>query len=352
METKCTQPKGKGQSVVELAVMLPILLIIVVGLVELGSVLFTQMTVTNAAREGTRFGVAGGNDDDITTVVSSTLSSILSYDGQNANVYVIRGLTGDDGKFDTSTDDLDADSYWYVRHTISGTSPSQPVSPTVIEQSLNTPNAKIVIAQAFYDHESLLGLPFVDFLAGQAFLSSYTVMRMESPGVRQEGCMVLPIALHVSTITDECTEDADHDGHCEMNDIMSGVAPGNFGWLRWSSSQSQGSAGDLADMLSDPTLSLSTYQNPMDESDTTLNAGDWVWGNTGVSASSQVRDALDDLVGRQVRVPVWDIAGETPGIGARYHIVGFALVSITDWDFPNLDWISAELIAYPDDSCS
>ncbi|MDY7041668.1 MAG: TadE family protein, partial [Chloroflexota bacterium] len=116
MEAKCTQPKNsKGQSIVEMAVMLPILLVITVGLVEIGAILFTQMSVTNAAREGTRFGVAGGMDTSITTVVTTTLSSILSYDETNTNVYVIRGRTGPSGQFDTSTDDLHADSYWYVR---------------------------------------------------------------------------------------------------------------------------------------------------------------------------------------------------------------------------------------------
>jgi hypothetical protein len=343
MKAKCTQPKNKGQSVVEMAVMLPILLIIVVGLVEIGALLFSQMTVTNAAREGARFGAAGGNNRDITVVAQKALSATLNYDGDNTNLYVIRGKTGTDGRFDTSTSDPDADSYWWVEQTISGTTSTQSISPTVVESALAMSQTKVLIVQAFYDHKSLLGLPVIDYLADQVLLSSYTLMRMESPTVRDVGCRVYPIALHIDAINGR-----DPDTNM-MEDILVGESPGNFGWLRWSSSQQQGSADDLEDMLRDPSLSLTTYENPDDPSDTELNVGDMIWGNTGVSAGADVRDALDDLVGAYIRVPVWDTT-EGTGNNVKYHVHSFAIVKITEWDFPNLDWISAEYIG-PDTVC-
>ena len=82
-EAKHTRRWDKGQSVVELALTLPVLLIIMVGLVELGSILFSQMTVTNAAREGARFGVAGATDNDIMQVTQNALTTILNYDDTN-----------------------------------------------------------------------------------------------------------------------------------------------------------------------------------------------------------------------------------------------------------------------------
>ena len=349
MEAKHTQPKNKGQSVVEMAIMMPILVVIVVGLVEIGAILFSQMTVTNAAREGTRFGVAGGNDHDITLVAQEALSVTLNYNGNNANLYIFRGKTGADGHFDTSTSDLDAESYWYVHQTISGTTSiasSKLISPTKIESELGyMPDTEVLIVQAFYDHKSLLGLPVIDWLADQVLLSSYTLMRMESPALRDLGCRAYPIALHLSTITDDCTEDADGDGYCEMNNIMNGEGAGQFGWLRWSDDPHWGSAEGLEEMLRDPSLSLTEYVNPADSSDFELNKNDWVWGNTGLSAGAQVRDALDDLIGRYIRVPVWDNAN-----GGNYHVCCFATVSLTDWDWPNLDWISAEFIRW-DTTC-
>jgi len=338
MEAKHTQQKNKGQSVVEMAVMLPILLIIVVGLVEIGAVLFTQMTVTNAAREGARFGVAGATDNDITIVTQNALATILKYDDTNVNLYVIRGKTGPDGRFNTGSQDIRSASYWRVQQTISGTTPSQAVLPSTIESALAySPDVEVLIVQAFYDHQSLLGLSFVDFLADRMVLSSYTLMRMESPNVRDVGCKVYPIAVHLDSIN---TRDP---GTSMMTHILNGEAPGNFGWLRWSSEQQQGSATDLLAMLRDPSLSVTTYENPADPSDISLNKGDLIWGNTGVSASRYVRDALNDLVGSYIRVPVWDTTVGT-GVNAKYHVYGFAVVQLTDWDYPNMNWISAKFI--------
>jgi len=338
-EAKHTRRWDKGQSVVELALTLPVLLIIMVGLVELGSILFSQMTVTNAAREGARFGVAGATDNDIMQVTQNALTTILNYDDTNVNLYVMRGKTGADGRFDTSTDDIHADSYWYVRQMISGTTATQPVSPTLIESSLGySPDVEVLIVQVFYDHQALLGLPFVEFLADKIMLSSYTLMRMESPTVRDVGCRVYPIAIHQSSID---TRDPVTN---MMEDIWNGGAPGNFGWLRWPEDESWGSEPRLAQMLNDPSLSVTMYDNPDDPSDVSLNVGDRVWGNTGVSAGQDVQTALEGLRGRYIRVPVWEGTVEGTGIHAKYPVTAFAIIAITDWDLAAQDRISAKLI--------
>ena len=46
-----------GQSLVEFAVVLPIFLLILAGIIDFGLGLYSQMTVINAAREGARLGV-------------------------------------------------------------------------------------------------------------------------------------------------------------------------------------------------------------------------------------------------------------------------------------------------------
>jgi len=46
----------RGQTLVEFALVLPILLVLMVGTIELGVVMYTQIVVTNAAWEGARAG--------------------------------------------------------------------------------------------------------------------------------------------------------------------------------------------------------------------------------------------------------------------------------------------------------
>jgi Flp pilus assembly protein TadG len=47
----------KGAAVVEFAVVLPLLLVIVFGIVEFGFLMYNQAMITNASREGARFGI-------------------------------------------------------------------------------------------------------------------------------------------------------------------------------------------------------------------------------------------------------------------------------------------------------
>ncbi len=56
------ESKRKGQSLVEIAFILPILLLIILGLVEFGRALFIYAVVSNAAREGVRHGIVSPND--------------------------------------------------------------------------------------------------------------------------------------------------------------------------------------------------------------------------------------------------------------------------------------------------
>lgn len=54
--------KEKGQNLVELALVLPFLIIIVFGVLDLGRIFFASINLTNAAREGVRFLTMHPND--------------------------------------------------------------------------------------------------------------------------------------------------------------------------------------------------------------------------------------------------------------------------------------------------
>ena len=65
----------RGQSLVEFALVLPILLLIVVGILEFGIAFRTFQVVTNAAREGARTAVLRTTDAEVRGVVGRYLGS-------------------------------------------------------------------------------------------------------------------------------------------------------------------------------------------------------------------------------------------------------------------------------------
>ncbi len=49
--------REQGQSITEMAIMLPVLVLLIVGAIDLGRAFFAYVGITNAAREGARFGM-------------------------------------------------------------------------------------------------------------------------------------------------------------------------------------------------------------------------------------------------------------------------------------------------------
>ena len=60
---KARQPKPRrreaGQALAELAIMLPLMLILVIGVIEVNSAMNAYITVVNSARDGARLGSKG-----------------------------------------------------------------------------------------------------------------------------------------------------------------------------------------------------------------------------------------------------------------------------------------------------
>lgn len=54
---KFTRYKQSGAAIVEFAIVLPVLLIFIFGIIEFGFLLYDQAVITNASREGARSGV-------------------------------------------------------------------------------------------------------------------------------------------------------------------------------------------------------------------------------------------------------------------------------------------------------
>ncbi|WP_040379291.1 TadE/TadG family type IV pilus assembly protein [Dethiobacter alkaliphilus] len=66
----------KGQAIVESALVLPIILLLLLGMVEMGRMGNAYLTVTNAARHGARLGAVGGTNAEIAERVQSAATAL------------------------------------------------------------------------------------------------------------------------------------------------------------------------------------------------------------------------------------------------------------------------------------
>ena len=82
--------KKKGQALVEFAIILPILLMLVMGILQFAMILNAYLTILNASREGARTGIMGSSDTTIQNTVVST-SPILN--PQNLTVTILPNET-------------------------------------------------------------------------------------------------------------------------------------------------------------------------------------------------------------------------------------------------------------------
>jgi hypothetical protein len=84
----------RGTALVEVTLVLPVLLILFLGIVEVGFLLLAHVQVANAAREGARQGSLcrlNGNCDTLTDIVRATVfgeAQWLEMDGGNTQVVV------------------------------------------------------------------------------------------------------------------------------------------------------------------------------------------------------------------------------------------------------------------------
>lgn len=72
----------RGQALVELALVLPLLILLVMGTMEFGRVFHSYLIITNASREGARTGIIGKTDAEIITKVKDVAASLGLTDSQ------------------------------------------------------------------------------------------------------------------------------------------------------------------------------------------------------------------------------------------------------------------------------
>ena len=81
--------QDRGQELVEYAMLLPLLLLLLVGIIEFSIIVFSYDTIANAAREGARVAIIPANTD--ADVLAAVLDRALALDLEAGDVTITRG---------------------------------------------------------------------------------------------------------------------------------------------------------------------------------------------------------------------------------------------------------------------
>lgn len=80
--------RERGAAAVEFALVLPILVVILLGVVDFGLEINSQAIIANAAREGARTASLGGTSAEAITTVKSASASLLNISSSNPTITV------------------------------------------------------------------------------------------------------------------------------------------------------------------------------------------------------------------------------------------------------------------------
>jgi hypothetical protein len=209
LKTSCTSdahrmPKRKalGQSIVEFAILLPLLIMMLSGLIEFGFMLNYYLDIIDAAREAARF--AASDDplhDDATGVYVDPNPGFYN----RAQTVTLQSLTiGSGGQItlNPASDDVVVSVFSVLTTPTGGVVDKRfPLGPgevalynnktseldvtTDIEPALDAgaPNTGMVSVEIFYDYHMVLGLPWIRaFVPDPVTLYAYSIM----PNVHSE----------------------------------------------------------------------------------------------------------------------------------------------------------------------
>ena len=81
--------RENGQSVLEFALILPILLIIIGGIIDFGWLFYNQYARNNGAREGARYAVANASHQNSEAMITTKVNSVLPASAKNGLVVTV-----------------------------------------------------------------------------------------------------------------------------------------------------------------------------------------------------------------------------------------------------------------------
>jgi len=209
---------SRGQSLVETALFLPILIFMLAGIVEVSNLLITQNRVTTASRMAAGYGAKNYDRDnwsgvdgtafDMGVVALNTVTETMDLNSDLWDIWSIRAMTNVSGKIDPG--DFVA-THVYGNDAVVSNAEWATMADDIrldIEESLQSAclddgpgsypcaaNLEVVASVPFHNIETILGLNIWQW-TGFRRLQGLTVMRVR-PIVEAKGCPILPIAVNL-----------------------------------------------------------------------------------------------------------------------------------------------------------
>ncbi len=78
--------REEGQSIVEAALVIPLFLVVLCGIIDFGWIFSNQLSVNNCSREGARFAVVNSDEADLSALVTSRVLSVSGIDSTDLTV--------------------------------------------------------------------------------------------------------------------------------------------------------------------------------------------------------------------------------------------------------------------------
>ncbi|MEM4724840.1 MAG: TadE/TadG family type IV pilus assembly protein [Candidatus Hadarchaeum sp.] len=364
--------RERGQSLVEFVLVLPILLLVIAGTLEIANYIRVYNEVQHAAREGARFAAAGGVDLGVDDVIIQSLYESLPtsnpLDPGIMTIWVVRPVIQVSSSYPYTATWQNASTQppWGVPmrcvyppppNTACSTSTSGLDSAAILQRirdqglvihgdassrplidDLN--GERLAIVAVNYRADTILNLRFLGFFAdGKVPVHAFTIMRQE---IQQEtverktgGCSAYPIALNLDMINNQGTrlrraKEEDVFTNVALNNYATGSPGTGFAYLAWGGHTPSGqSPAYLITSMTPPGNALTTYQDrtdpapPSPEADTQLHREDWVISSSG--NGSNIAAQLTDHINKERALRV---IGYTYKVGNPNLVSGFVAYQV------------------------
>jgi len=195
-----------GQSLVEVAVLMPLLILVFAGMVEISHLLITQNRISTAARTAAGFGAANFDPQDwpetageMGQVALNTVTETLELSDSLWDVWSVHALTNESGDgFETfesahvyGTNRVISTTEWLAIQEVVKQDILAELQSTGLDSS---GDLEVVASVVYHQIDTILGLPVWRWL-GLKTVRGFTVMRVSErpPNVL---CSILPISVH------------------------------------------------------------------------------------------------------------------------------------------------------------